>query len=222
MFRFSWRRLVLVTATTCALTSSACTSIRSIIYDAPPCGGDRVKTKLKGIPTTLDVPTHVKMTVIEKHYYTDEKGTPLCMAPSRTMEYELVTMKELYTVDFKRPMAGIMDLKIVFQDNKQYFQSIQEDVTDVTIEKISGLIQNILSSSPTWAALGRGKPAGEPPQPPGGLFMVPRVVACEFIDIHSPNLEGRLQEFLEKNINNCTEVCPSPAPSCPTVPQTPQ
>ena len=47
-------------------------------------------------------------------------------------------------VDFKRPAAGIIDLKVDFDEtnknNPQYFKGISQDVTDNTIEKVAALV----------------------------------------------------------------------------------
>ncbi len=220
------RRIAALLVFSAALASSACTSIRSKLYDTDNyCGGDRQKKCLTGIPITLDVPTHVKITITESQYVrakTDKDGNVVLdkngnvagyelsnLHNTRQMSYELVTMKELYTVDFKRPAAGINDLKLTFGDKSQYFTQIQQDVTDVTIDKIAGLIQAIIASTPTLANLGKVKLTGADQGPTAlNLIEVPRVVACEFFDVHQPNLEQRIQAFLEQNINVCTEPCP--------------
>lgn len=213
-----------------ALTS--CTSIRSTIYDADNYSGcERQEKKLHGVPITIDVPTHVKITISETRFYDIPKvvdGVTIVkqneITPVRQASYDLIAWKELYTVDFKRPMAGIMDLKLTFDEKTsggQYFNKIQHDVTDVTIDKVAALVQQLIASTPTFASLGKGKSAGDPVVPRTGLTEVTSIVACEVFEIRQPDLEGRIQEFLNLYVNNCTPPCsaslPCPASTSPVV-----
>ena len=52
------------------LTLCACSSIKTRIYDVDGVTSDERKIKcLKGIPTTIDVPTHVRITIEETRYF---------------------------------------------------------------------------------------------------------------------------------------------------------
>lgn len=207
-----FRRLMLVTAGGSLMATAACTSIKTTLFDADNYAGngEREKRCLRGIPITMDVPTHIQITVTETSYFTKDttgRYVPACVPPTHSMKYDLIVKKELYTVDFKRPAAGINDLKISFDggaSNGQYFSSISQDVTDVTIDKVAALIKQILDSTPTLASLAKSANAnaGNTDPAPAALIAVPRVVACEFFDLRFPNLERRIQCFLEQQINH--------------------
>lgn len=216
----AWKTIARMIACGSCVAAAACSSIKSTIYDNDNYSGvGRQEKKLHGIPVTLDVPTHVKITVLETQYFDTVNGSTnvtRAIEPTRKVDYELVAWKELYTVDFKRPAAGINDLKLQFAEKTsggQYFQSIQQDVTDVTIDKVAGLIQQIIASTPTLRSLADARSTSKDPTPPAsGLHEITRVAAMEFFDIRQPNLEGRIQEFLNRYINNCSPVCPAPCP----------
>jgi hypothetical protein len=218
-------RLAALVAAGAILTLSGCSSIKSTIYDPDNCCGDN-KRRLHGIPVTMDVPTHVKVTIVEKRYYrlpADAEGRapllPTTIPPTRHLEYDVVAVKELFTVDFKRPAAGTMDLQVAYDEKTsggQYFSGITYNVEDLTIDKVSGLIQAIISSTPTLAGLGLPTAARD-----ATLVEVPRVIAVEFFNARQPGLQARIQEFLERYVNACTEPCLGPACPAPIPPAVP-
>jgi hypothetical protein len=203
------------------LASVGCSSIASRLYESDGCGERHAKC-LKGIPTTLDVPTHVKVAIVETQYVRKDgdvyvAGETFGMARTRRLDYDLVTMKELYTVDFKRPAAGKNDLKLTFAEGVsggQYFSKIEHKVEDVTIDKVTALIQAVITASPTLASLRKVQPRSDPTPPQ--VIAVPRVIAVEFFDIRHPDLAGQIQMFLEHHVNACSP-CPAVGapPGCP-------
>src|SRR5581483_5232820 len=82
---------------------------------------------------------------------------------TRDVKYDLVTMKELFTVDLKRPFSGSIDYTLGFDPKRQYFNQLKTKTVDTTITDIAALIQTIIASTPTLASLGKIKLTGEIP-----------------------------------------------------------
>ena len=228
-----WTRLLPVAAAALA----GCGTIKTTVYDHDKQTGIREPKKcFKGIPITLEVPILLRLEVVETHYYTKGKKTireqainengkvfakdaladtylPLAhRLPSRGLDYRFITLKELYTVDFKRPAAGIIDLKLDFEEgnaaNPQYFKSITQDVTDLTIEKVAALVQTAATVVPQLA-----KAASDPPPPNANIVAVPHTVVWLVFDRREPGIEARVQQFLDCYLN-CAQPCPDS--NCPT------
>jgi hypothetical protein len=278
-----------------------CGTIKSKIYDSDNVTSeDRQIKHLRGIPETVDVPTHIKIVVMETRYYrgptakvagsgkaaqsVGNSGNPqkktsgddviveelkkvialqinelqkldatnianndqikklkaqltelttqldaatervkeadkyaaTSVEPTRTMKYEIISKKELFAVDFKRPISGKSDLKLEYGgDSGQFFKKVSQDITDTSIKDIGNLVSQIATALPKIVAV-----AGEADKQANelGLHAVNSVVAVEYFDIHTPHVEQRIQEFLDHNINCCATGCgqsvrPLPGPN---------
>jgi hypothetical protein len=217
-----------------AIVAVGCTTFKTTLYDTDGCSPDRKCVCLKGVPTTLSVPTHVKISIIEKRYVqsataTDEKGNPVKdkdgnliqkaalvttgkkpddpAVVTRHATYDLVTMHELYTVDLKRPAAGSITYNLEF-DKSETLTKLETTTHNETIAQVSGLVQSIINSVGTVSSLGKGRSttAGDGGGTTG-LFELQNVVACEFFDIRDPGLSTHIREFLELYVNNCSKPC---------------
>jgi hypothetical protein len=206
-----------------------CTTIRTKFYDFDETGTRDVRC-LKGLPVTLQVPTHLKLQVIETHYFVKNQDMKTAQTvpyvllasekPARGLSYDFITVKELYAVDFKRPLSGIQDLKMSLKD--QYFTKIQNDVTDNSLQSIANLVQAAAAALPVRLPI---KGVEDPSQgvDPTAPVAIPRVVVCEVFDLRTPGIEARIQAFLDQYVNQCTPQCPrsaapAPAPLTPVVP----
>lgn len=91
------------------------------------------KGNLKGVPITLKVPTHVNLTIFERHFlFEDGNGyhkrikLPFVV---RDFAQEFVYSEKIFTVDFKRPAAGLYNLNLDLTSD-QYIDELQHDITD--------------------------------------------------------------------------------------------
>jgi hypothetical protein len=301
---------------------SACSSIKSRIYDVDGVTSDERQVKrLRGIPTTMDVPTHVRITIEETKFFAnsvaDEKkksaqstkkdnlksklndantviktetdtittaqkaicdlnadtvANPankdtneaskktrldeikaatgkltkaneekmqieeelkyvnlllaevteklnakpplLPINATRVMKYDLITKKELYTVDFKRPLSGSNDLKLEFGEASggQFLKSAGQTTLDTTITDIGDLVEKTATALPKLLAIStkaeEEAKANAVKNAENGLFGISGVVAVQCFDIRDPMLDENIQAFLEKYINNCHPGCP--------------
>lgn len=288
------------------LLATGCGTIKSKIYDVDNyTSSDRQVKCLKGIPETIEVPTHIKIQVTETRYFSgppapaagsglaagvtavaaggneptpayqldqatkklvddliaarvelgvkekelesatmgqaalqmkvNELGEKIKqlneslkevnkykqatqVLPTRSITYEVIRKKELYTVDFKRPASGTGDLKITYGgvSDGQYFKSVKQVTQDSTIADVGDLVTKVAGVLPKLKAIAEtdGK-AGL------GLHGVTTVVAVQFFDVREPNLEGRIQAFLDLNVNACSNCCnstpPTLTPACPNI-----
>jgi hypothetical protein len=200
---------------------TGCTSARTTVCNEPGCPHPR--KHLHGVPTNVEVPTHVKIVIQEKYYLTansalvvDGLGQPLT---ARGATYDLVRKKELFAVDCKRPAAGVIKYKYGFNDNQQ-LEAFETGVTDVTIEKVSDLVDQIIRTAPLLA---RPQVTGDQAAPPRKATELTNDIACAFFDIHDPELTARIQDFLTRHLNDCPPNCPGvigkdkkPAQASPT------
>jgi hypothetical protein len=226
------------------LVQPGCSTIKSEIYSTNGCSEDKTTRHLRGAPITVDVPTHVRIEIVEKKYF--QKMTPAdpaakmqqaqaggiinppAPAPkpppdpqyvlrrdlrsTRQVNYDLVTMKELFTVDLKRPLSGTIDYTLGFDAKKQYFTGLKTKTVDTTITDVAALIQTIIASTPTMASLGKIKLTGVegPPAGANDIVEIAGSVAVEYFNVNDPQLNDKIQEFLETYLNQCTLPCQRP------------
>ena len=74
------------------------------------------KGALKGAPITLKVPTHVQLTMFERHFlFKNSDGENVRLALPfvvRDFSQEFIYSEKIFTVDFKRPAAGLYNLNL--------------------------------------------------------------------------------------------------------------
>jgi hypothetical protein len=212
---------------------AGCSSTRTTLFNEPGC--DHKTKHIKGVPTNVEVPTHVRITIHEVHYarYTktsEQKDdndkvikpaqTTLDLVPSfpakgetsraltaRHASYEFVRRKETFGVDLVRPAAGTLTGVYVFGDstspNYQKITRLDTAVEDKTIDVITDLVRNAI-------ALRRATPQVSGGEKAVTLVPIKSDIACEFFDIHDPDLTNRIQAFLDKHLNQCHTPYPLP------------
>lgn len=190
------------------------------------------KGKLNGVPITLKVPTHAQLTVFETHYLvTDERGRthPLPLpCVIRDFSQDFIYSEKIFTVDFKRPAAGLYNLHLLMTKD-QYISKLQHDVTDRTIQQVTNLVGRFF---PTGLARTAGVEDGES-EP---IFEeVQSVVAVGIFEIEAPDFEQEMSAFVNYHLNQPqhamvaapdvkvlqvpnppAEPIPSPAPDTPS------
>jgi hypothetical protein len=228
------------------LAATGCSTIKSELYSTNGCSEDRTTKHLHGAPITVDVPSHVRIEIVEKKYFeiqqVPDPATPvppglppatksmMIFRPdlrcTRAVNYDLITMKELFTVDLKRPLSGTIDYTLGFDAKTQYFNALKTKTVDTTITDVAALIQTVIATTPTLASLGKIKLTGTTVPPPGttDIIEIPGVIAVELFSINDPQLNEKVQAFLETYLNQCTPPCPpavaavepplGPTPAC--------
>lgn len=147
---------------------SACASIESRSVGMPKTG-----ESVGGIPIVVERPRFLKRSVVQVTFVTFVKSvsadgsgntkTDWKAAATNTvteLRDEIITVGELYTLDFKRPMAGTNDYEIEFRDTGHYPKKLKGKVEDKTIEALSKAAGDILDkvAKPTAAKVEEGLP----------------------------------------------------------------
>lgn len=166
--------------------------------------------KLKGIPITVEVPTHVKVSVIARHSFYGAELTPVAHCGS-AVKYDFIRTKKIFTVDPKRPAAGTAKWNIDLEG--QYVKKAESDISDLTIQQTSVAIENVIKSGGFGALF---RPASEENQAAAqkmvdGMVVDPTeeqqyrhidsVTATRIFDIEDPSLEDQVAEFLRCHLN---------------------
>jgi hypothetical protein len=153
----------------------------------------------------------VKAQIAEVNDLLKSKPAMLPINATRQMSYQLITQKELYTVDFKRPLSGSNDLKLEFGDASggQFLKSVGQTTVDTTITDIGDLVEKTAAALPKLLAI-NAKTEAEAQKNADenkklGLYGISGVVAVQCFDI----LDENIQAFLEQYINNCWPGCPA-------------
>lgn len=203
-------------------SASGCSSIKSTLYTDDGCQTcEKVTKHLKGVPTTLTVPTHLHVYVLKTRWgKIDPTRGEVAFIPeleARSVHIEKIVQKEIFTVDFKRPASGYLAYNLKFDVGNQYITKIDNSLEDKTIASVAGLISQVLQSVPTLAG---GVPTGERIEA-GKLAPFPEIIASELFALNEPQMQERIQTFLDVYLNQCDRQCggcafPGPPPPCIT------
>lgn len=231
MRRYNWLSFVLLGALCQGCASLKSTAIARLdsnnfvgLSNGAPCPVSGQNRPFKGVPITLEVPTHLDVYVTETFYLYkglkyDGDGNAVGPAPLKeasaaccrrnlNLQADIVKTKKVFTVDFKRPAAGSLGYTADFTD-QQYFSKIQSEIDDNTIIEVADAINRVI---PAFASLTAG--TGTPSQGIGSqlqskVIRGTRVVAYNRFDINSPDFEQQLEAFVNLHLNDC-HGCPKP------------
>src|SRR5579883_2578947 len=200
---------------------TGCTSVKSTYFYRDDDDTHWKKKHSKGIPITLDVPTHVRFNVIQRYYLVN--GQPLrvpdatdmsryVVYAARDIRYDLITEKKIFTVDMKRPAAGPYQNLTTF-DNNQYFTKIDHRLEDKTIETVGTQINNLVGKLLPLgsAAPGKAQAAGDVGQ--ANLVPLESVVCSEVFKLDAPDFEMQVAAFLQANCGPMIGI-PAGDPTC--------
>lgn len=164
------------------------------------------KSNLKGVPITLKVPTHVQLMIFERHFlFVDSKGRyqrvrlPFVV---RDFSQEFIYTEKIFTVDFKRPAAGLYNLNLDLTPD-QYINELQHDVTDETIKQVTALVKQIAPKGlPGFQTV-----SGSPDAP---LEEIQSVVAVDMFEIDAPDFEEQMTAFVNWHLNQTHDAWVAP------------
>lgn len=179
--------------------TSGCTSIESTMVTRDETNQTWEQHRcLKGIPITLKVPTHLKVYVFHKHYLEVVGANHVVPVEVdvvvRDFAHEFMYTDKIFTVDFKRPLAGSSNLLMEMTD-EQYIDKLQHDVTDKSIEKIGGLITAISPQSKAGSMSAAGLADDR------RIKEVRSLVATGIFEIESPDFEAQVMQFINCHVN---------------------
>lgn len=211
MIRLSSSAAILVLF--CVISGAGCTSVKSTALkrnsDNSFVGASNGSEKahgaaraFKGIPITLEIPSHVDVEITET-YYIELHGAQLrevAFDPATPRNLDVVIhpikTRKAFTVDFVRPAAGTLETDLAFSDD-QYLTSITNKLEDKTIKDITAAIQTLTPLLTKKAAAAVGENIG------ASLIKNTRTVAFERFDIDEPGFEDRMLSFVELHLNAC-------------------
>jgi hypothetical protein len=184
---------------------TGCSSIKSTLLERDATNTGWTSLKTCGVPVTLKVTTHLRVTVTENRLFTmnveGKKWVPLedtqgCAVTERSWALEEIKTDKVFTVDFKRPAAGTIKYDAKFSN--QYFTEFSNEVEDRTIAEISSAIQGIISVLPKSSGASgedRGFTNGLPE-----IKRFPTVVAVAVFAVDEPNWELQMTDFLAQQL----------------------
>ena len=202
----------------CASLITGCTSFHTTLVDRfenDSLAPDRCQRRcLTGVPVRLKVPTHVRVSIVETQALVTGTSADQATTTARLVSFtprhlnvscDLDYTPKVFLVDFRRPMAGTLDLTgaanaggITFGAN-QYFTTIQASVQERTIRDVTGVINTFPNTaSATSSAAGQQTSAvGNAPMTPPNVELRQSVVAFERFDISEPGWEERMHAFVD-------------------------
>lgn len=217
MARLAWRFVVSAAAVSGGMALTGCHSAVSTHVAPGPFGFGWETKKLKGVPVTVRVPTHLRLEVIEQRYIDPKTQcllTDACQRPilGRRVAWTIQERDEVFTVDSVRPASGRLTYAATLED--QYFKTFNTKIEDTTIQKITEVLGKF-DPTPPKVPKGSGNAlAGVAPA--GNVTLVEGTIAAEIFDLRDPSLEDRVHAFLRQYVNDCHD-CPPPLslPACP-------
>jgi hypothetical protein len=142
-----------VSASLAAGLLAGCTSFTSTLIEPghdPTAHHNKEKTHLRGYPITLHVPTHLRVELIEEFYLREvqnEQPTPITCNGKLLCTYDIATevieSDKIFTVDYKRPAAGMIKYDTKFTSD-QYIYQIRSQLVDNTIAQVANAVQRAL------------------------------------------------------------------------------
>ncbi|MEL7496693.1 MAG: hypothetical protein AAFN77_03740 [Planctomycetota bacterium] len=193
-----------------------CNSISStMLQRTTDNAGWQVGPCSQGVPITLKVPTHLKVEVREKQMLqllqpeVDEEGFPLddeypevvrieFDRPLRAVYTDIIRTDKIFTVDPKRPAAGVLAATLDFQG--QYFKQIKYKNEDKTIEAINSAIASLTSAGGLLSGVGTSDAATDLQK---NVMETESVVASAIFEVDDPNFEDNLKYFLDLHLTGC-------------------
>ncbi len=196
-------KVIAVAGLAAILGMTGCASAVSthVTPDPEKCGWR--KKRLEGVPITVKVPTHLEIQVVERCYLNSD-GSKSVISPARFVNVNVREKDQVFTVDAVRPASGTLNYLATFQG--QYFKTFNSKVEDKTIQSITDAITGItgeLGKLPKAKSTGFSKSADDAKIP-----YVESLVAVREFDVHDPNLECEVRDFLHTYI--CFVECPKP------------
>lgn len=170
----------------------------------------------KGIPITLQVPSHLDIYIDETYYIAPGSGDGVVseiLDDTRILNVRtsIISTKKVFTVDFKRPGAGSLKLGMEFTD-EQYFKTITSELEDRTIKDAAALAAQVVDSVQAFSTSSKGPDTDALSMlEERGIIRDTRTVAYQRFDINAVDFEFQVQDFVNKHLNCCNQCNGSPS-----------
>lgn len=190
---------------------TGCRSAVSTHVTPDPVHGGWDKKKIRGVPVTLKVPTHMEVRVMQRRYLDPKSG--LTLQEAVYVEDEIRHKDQLFFVDAVRPAAGISTSGFTAQTDQQFFASYNTTVDDQTIKTITKLVPELgeiiknVKKAKSISETGGKIPTADDV---GGIPYFDKLVAVKVFDVNLPSLTDDVRAFMDTYINNCRPACPAP------------
>lgn len=165
----------------------------------------------KGVPVTMQVLTHVDITISEELFLDKKTLQPVHtnrrnLGASQTPIYS----DKIFAVDPKRAASGTSKYTLDMnsegsEEDKQYFKQIKQNVDDTTIKDVNAVLTNLLPKLIKPAST--QKLLDGTINPTNDFIKVTRHVAWKRFDIGAPDFQDQIRLFVEHHMNNCNECC---------------
>ncbi len=155
------------------------------------------KKHSSGVPITLDVPTYLKLTVVQQqflnknHQLIRDNNIPITAYDVRQ---EIINTKKIFTVDMKRPAAGTWETELLLDKDKQYFTSIKHKGEDKTIDTIGKQVNDLLKNVVPLIPKSRLQSAGAGP-PEAQYTVIESVVRMGTFKLEDIDFEMKVTQF---------------------------
>ena len=169
----------------------------------------------KGIPITVNVPTHVDVRITEKvRLYAHNDSVDIVKTPHRHLgvDADMVYTDKVFTVDPKRPGAGTLNYTLDFgTDGEQYFKAIKSKITDDTLQDVTTAIRTVMSAFSPTAGDSVSRTLTDDDKG-SGVFTETRTVAWKRFDVDAPDFEHQMSAFVEQHLNCCNSCLLNSSP----------
>ncbi len=175
----------------------------------------------KGVPITVRVPTHLDVVIKEQIFLASTGGNaPVRQKTSSRhlyVESAVVETDKVFTVDIKRPAAGVLNYTMTFGtntnglDNSQYFSALKSHIQDDTIKDVTTALKTL---SPLFAK--KASAGGTATDGDTQIILDSRTVAWKRFDIDACDFEQQVAAFVDRHLNcsnNCENYMRPSAPS---------
>lgn len=194
---------------------AGCKSIESTLLHRDESNLEWKKVKTSGVPITLEVPTHLRIAIMDVKYAHAIGGVWSVLKDGKNavnnthVEHGFIKTKKVFTVDLKRPAAGDADYQIDMAEGSQYIKKIEHDITDRTIEESSMAFERLFAAFNVKGAGGSALRLGPTDNP---LEELKSVRAVRVFEIDDPNFENNVAAFLSEHFD-CETAGFVPAPT---------
>jgi hypothetical protein len=223
------------------LAAAGCGSIRTTPLDRTEADTYVVNPHhpICGVPVMLRVPTHLKVAVIEKRYWsvcaTDATLKPLqAKRPILDVEHNLEYTEKMFVVDPVKPLSGDQAYGFTYagtdedhpnRNGKGYLSGMRYKSVDTSIVDSAALIGTALKRFAPPKADAAFADTKEDSKPVQNVIITTRVIAFRRFDVNAPDLEHAVTVFLCSHLNHAcnhsgcpvnaisgeTECLPAPA-----------
>lgn len=111
------------------------------------------------------------------------------------VETRVIYTDKVFTVDFRRPAGGVLNLSTIDMDDEQYFRQIKAAYEEQTLKQINGAIGAVTSGITGQSATINGARVA-------GLATDIRTVAVTRFDISDPYWEQQLNAFVDEHVTS--------------------